>query len=387
MEHEDLKTGVPPYLDTFLLGVKVPADPNNRKDFAAPDWLDMDKFKLGQRFAMKNFTSLCFAEMVSLFMIFSFKSGLDPLIYTGKSSSPVTAFKRYASTLYRLRSWYTTDVFDDKSVGGRNISTVRLLHRNIRDRMNSTEKTQLESKIRIDNPCCPLLNLVQNDARQTIPATNLCQYESLPGRLYVSQFEMAGTQFAFIGLAILHPDKFGITGTEKELEGFLHMWAALGYLLGTEDRFNFCLGGLEICRQRTSDFINCLVKPRFKSLEPEWEHMSRSMAEGVRHSSPTPFLGNFESFFMYLCWVLEIPLPSFTKAAPWYSMPIFAIFRFFLCVLMFWLPGYRTLMNWSINRRLNHTIKPTTTLLQNIQRESDNYLQKYSINNVCPISI
>ena len=52
---------------------------------------------------------------------------------------------------------------------------------------------------------------------------------------------MSGTQFAFMGLPLLYPEKFGMAGaSDGELEGFVHFWRCIGWMLGLDDRFNFC---------------------------------------------------------------------------------------------------------------------------------------------------
>lgn len=60
-----------------------------------PDWLDMDKFRKGQKFALDYLFAINYADLLSLLTVFSFKHGLKPLIYTDASSTPYTAFKRY----------------------------------------------------------------------------------------------------------------------------------------------------------------------------------------------------------------------------------------------------------------------------------------------------
>lgn len=78
--------------------------------------------------------------------------------------------------------------------------------------------------------------------------------------LYLNQFDMADTQFTFIAVLILYPEKFGAKyASDGELAGFVHFWRCIGsffefkflyylkdvilntgYLLGVHDRFNFC---------------------------------------------------------------------------------------------------------------------------------------------------
>lgn len=58
---------------------------------------------------------------------------------------------------------------------------------------------------------------------------------------------MALTQFGFMGYAIVRPEMLGINGAdEKGREGFVHVWAVIGSLLGIKDEFNICLHSLEV---------------------------------------------------------------------------------------------------------------------------------------------
>ena len=59
-----------------------------------PDWLDIEKYKRGQKFAREHMFGVSYAELLSLFTMFSFEHGLKPLIATGQSGTPYTAFKR-----------------------------------------------------------------------------------------------------------------------------------------------------------------------------------------------------------------------------------------------------------------------------------------------------
>lgn len=52
----------------------------------------------------------------------------------------------------------------------------------------------------------------------------------------ISQFDMALTQFGFIGFTLLCSDELGIILTDKEFESLVHFWRVIGALLNTEER-------------------------------------------------------------------------------------------------------------------------------------------------------
>lgn len=59
-----------------------------------PDWLDLEKFRKGQKFALDYQFGVNYSNLLALFTVFSFKDDLKPLIFTQASNTPYTAFKR-----------------------------------------------------------------------------------------------------------------------------------------------------------------------------------------------------------------------------------------------------------------------------------------------------
>lgn len=53
---------------------------------------------------------------------------------------------------------------------------------------------------------------------------------------FISQLDMALTQFGFVGIAVLKAKNMGFVGTAEEVEGFIHVWRTIGYCMGIEDR-------------------------------------------------------------------------------------------------------------------------------------------------------
>ena len=154
---------------------------------------------------------------------------------------------------------------------------------------------------------------------------------------------MSVTQFAFMGLAILYPEKFGMRkATDHELEGFIHFWRCIGYLLGIEDRFNFCqLDNLPAVRTITSLFLEDIVKPMMKiSLTPEYEHMGRAVAIGAQNY----LFSTYESSFIFITWVIEAPASELTK-----RVSLFNRIRGNFLIFLFSVVGNLPYMNYFIN--------------------------------------
>jgi hypothetical protein len=47
---------------------------------------------------------------------------------------------------------------------------------------------------------------------------------------------MALTQFGFMGFALLRSKELGVPDNREDLEGFVHFWRTIGYLLGIKDK-------------------------------------------------------------------------------------------------------------------------------------------------------
>ena len=63
----------------------------------------------------------------------------------------------------------------------------------------------------------------------------------------IPQTAMAMTNFGFMGYAIVRPHMLGIKhNNDEDREGFVHLWAVIGSLLGIKDEFNMCLLPLEV---------------------------------------------------------------------------------------------------------------------------------------------
>ena len=69
--------------------------------------------------------------------------------------------------------------------------------------------------------------------------------------VYVNQWDLSVVQYAFVGLIVSHPDRFALSHvTDERMEGFLHFWRVIGYLMGISDDYNICGGNLQDTRQK-----------------------------------------------------------------------------------------------------------------------------------------
>ena len=180
-------------------GVSPTVDPD-----ALPAWISRERLLVAQRNLQPHMFSVNFSSLSGLLIILQTRYGFDPLLYTGKSESLPALFLRYLKTMIHVRSWYTTDILDPESEGYKSIRQVRQMHVNISKKMQS-----------LPPPCAD--------------------------KIWVSQYSMAATQWSFVGLLLLFPERCGLHGQDKQvLQDVNYLWRVIGYLHGIEDRYNMC---------------------------------------------------------------------------------------------------------------------------------------------------
>ena len=162
---------------------------------------------------------------------------------------------------------------------------------------------------------------------------------------------MVITQFAFMGLALMHPDKFGMArATDRQLEGFVHLWRCLGWILGIDDRYNFCqLDTLPEAQKWAKYFTNNLILPWLKmSLSDEYEQMGRMVTKGANYYFPS----SYETIYLFIAWVLDLPVPHLEKHV---SRLDYLSFKFL--VFVFGFIGNLPFGNYFINGFMHLTVK------------------------------
>lgn len=380
---------LPEYLNVLLEGMDVCGDsrcPLGSK----PEWLDLDKFRKGQRIAMKYLFGLVLAEMLSLMMIFSYPNGVQPLIFTGKSDTPFKSFKRYLSTVIRIRSWYSEDIWEPGTEGYNNIKAVRAMHETVRQEMHKTKPEELLKRSTLSGNCkfvckggaiwSPLHEEIREDFQRSCSYPSPKQRPFLTSKthpVFVNQMEMALTQFGFVGLFVLFPRKFGAHSvSDEDMDSFVHLWRGLGYALGLEDRYNLCNGDLETVRQRSRDIIHLWVKPNLRDVTRDWEHMSRCVVEGIKYYIPGI---TFETSLLYLCGILGIYVPRISAALTFKQKLLYHLMTFTLCALMR-LPGFPSFFCWLISFAIRFAQMASPEKLRKLEQRRYPYEENIS----CP---
>ena len=103
----------------------------------------------------------------------------------------------------------------------------------------------------------------------------------------MSQFDMVGTQWAFVGPLFIFPERMGIPHISREdLEAVAHLFYVVGHVLGIRDDFNLCAGTVEEVRRKSSFVHENVIKPNLKTLHPLGGEMARNLIRGMVHFSP-----------------------------------------------------------------------------------------------------
>ncbi|XP_055600658.1 uncharacterized protein LOC129749649 isoform X2 [Uranotaenia lowii] len=229
------------YIATLLNdAATIPIDADvNTYEIHHPPWFDENKFKRGQKFYHANLTGAINGALTGLISILAIPSILDVLIFTGQSSTPVTAFKRYVLTILHTLNWYSHDLKPGTD-SWKSLAYVRRIHASSGKAANRKDP-----------------------------------------KMMVSQKDMAITQFGFLGFVILNPQKLGIQYVREDFEGFIHFWRTIGYMLGIEDRFNLCTDNLETTRQQMQLVNDQLLRPALQSPSSDFVFMTKTMIDGL----------------------------------------------------------------------------------------------------------
>lgn len=351
-----------------------------------PTWLNVEKCKQGQKFAQKYYFGVNYAEMVSLYLLFLDHENLGVLIYTQKSHTPFKAYRRYLSTVLRVKSWLETEFWNPNELGYKNLKIVRAMHLNVSKKLNETNPQEFQAEFSVlnnpkyhDGVWAPLTSDLKEDLSSTrCPMSGggvWSSHKSSDKRIFINQFNMSMTQFGFVGLLLLYPAKFGASqASDEELEAFAHLWKAIGYYLGIKDKYNFCKGDLSEVQQRCRDVLTYWIKPNLTGVTQDWEHMSRCMTEGVSYYVPGV---NFEASFKYLCWVLDIQTPKLDSKMTLLQTFSFHSNQFVMCYATK-VPFILNFLNWAVRVAIKKASRDDPDTLAKLQKKTYSYQNESS---------
>nr|XP_023021958.1 uncharacterized protein LOC111510283 [Leptinotarsa decemlineata] len=228
----------------------------NHKDL--PTFYNEEMFKKGQDFYHKNTVGIflgCFLALLSGFA----QPFAKVLVMTNKSSTPVTAYKRYAATIMHMCSWYESD-FQPGSKLWTSIKKVRRMHDTVSE----------QSKSRLSHP--------------------------------ISQYEMCAAIIGFMGFPVMRNEMVGIFASRDELKCFIHFWRVMGYLLGIRDEFNICRESVEETKQICILLIQREMAPNIKKKPDYFGTLSKAFVSGMKAILP---MISYDHSMEYLKFVVD----------------------------------------------------------------------------------
>ena len=330
-----------PRLATLLQGAGIPGDSGHPT--SPPKWLDIQLFNEGRNFYQNYLFCLCFSELMSLLLVLSQGHVLKPLLHTGRSDTPSRARRRYISTLLHLITWFEGDVWDPTGLAYKDILSIRNTHCRIGESFNSPEeyKKVLQDNIhsrgheKVKNPIIPSL---QKDMKVLHPLEG--EKDACP--IFLSQLDMSLTQYSFMGLILAHPTHLGAGGASpREMEGFIHFWRGVGYLLGIKDEYNFCSGTLKDVRSLCLEVEQRILLPRLATASYDYEHMVHALMTGIGQILPVISL---PAMLKYLTYIFQIPTMSYTATMSFKHILHYYVMRgTFACIL--WYPRVLRYLN------------------------------------------
>lgn len=298
-------------MQELLEGLNEPGDCGN--PIEPPSWLDRQLFNRGRDFYHRYLFCMSFSEVLALVFMLSMMRALRPLMYTGRSDSPRKALRRYFSTFQHVTAWHEGDVWDPADHAHKDLLSVRAIHNRLSGVFNSSKEhdrvwnTKIQDKGH-EEPACPFYHTIREDLKdQAGDGLPLEGPDNPP--FFISQWDMSLTQYQFMGLVVAHPHKMGAgAATDEDLEGLVHFWRGLGWLLGVDDKYNFCRGSLAEVRSLCLEVERLVGIPALAKADWNYEHMTLSLVTGLSHLMHTL---SFEAGFRYVAYTLDLDIPNF----------------------------------------------------------------------------
>jgi len=363
VKSEFIKNGASPELLHLLDGLNEPGDCGNSTNI--PPWLDINLFHKGRKLYKKWLASLYFSNLLSLVISYNLPRSLRVLIFTKNSDTPLKAYNRFLSTIKHLMAWESGNIWDSNDKAHRDLQSIRKIHKIVSTKVNSDQHYTDVNEARITNidhsgSACPMSSIIREEFQQKECKFIALENEDTPP-LYISQFDMIFTQWAFIGLMVTHPKKMGCHyGTEEEFDAIIHFWRAIGYLLGIDDKYNICKGSLEEVRNLFQEFEQSILVPHLSLVDKNYEVMARAYVDGVGMMLQGPVIGmSFPSIFLYAADVLGEEVPIFARHMTLMQKIQYWHLHFFFNYV-FLIPGADIFFSTGLRSALERLIKENT---------------------------
>lgn len=126
------------------------------------------------------------------------------------------------------------------------------------------------------------------------------KYADRHNKGFITQRDMALTQFGFMGFMVLKPHMLGIQLSNKDLEAFVHFWRVIGRLIGIQDDFNLCTESYRATRMRLDLMLNDIYRPHLDETNDDFMIMAKALIEGLWCFNPMLDMNAYVYFTKWL---------------------------------------------------------------------------------------
>lgn len=294
-------------------GANTIVDEDLKFEMKLPEWADEEKIKRGRNFLLLNMNAMARAMFCGLMVVLPVESLSQVLIFTKQSSTPALSYRRFKANGLHAQLWFQHPI-KPGSIAWESLHTIRRMH-------------------------------VVVNKRSTKAGVGI-----------ISQKDMAITQFLFMGFAMWLPEMFGIVGSYEQFDAYNHFWRLIGYMLGTEDRFNACGETVEETQSRLQAIAEDMLVPGWKDPYPECLPYAKVTFDGVWTGTPT---AHYETtMFMikraigfpgYYCFDSESTGFEEENRKLFAEMSLFTKFNIYLDVIMYEYLSHVFIFRWIFN--------------------------------------
>ena len=281
--------------EKLLKGRYVPTDFN--QEFAQPIWYNSELFDRGKKFQQSNLFCIFLSDLMSILLVLSNKRILNVLMRSSKSETNIKALKRYVSTIRIVIAWIEGDIWNENDGAHQALIYVTKSH-------NLAGKMSLKKKQGMDNVKIPTktneLSIYTAVNKDLIEFQPTLRDDLMDGIKDMNQWDMAVVQYAFLGPILASPRDFGLQASDDDLEGFLHFWRVIGYLMGIRDEFNLGAGDLQESKALMKELAREIFLPNFSTVGEDFELMAQALCGGMNMAVP------FISYPCSMCYLINI---------------------------------------------------------------------------------
>ncbi|XP_011253591.1 uncharacterized protein LOC105249660 [Camponotus floridanus] len=307
----------------------------DRSSLKVPEWLDLDKYRRGQKFVRENYVPIIITKLIGLIHVYSFNDALKPVIIGRRGHTPFLGFERYQSVIKRIFNWYNGEPWIKGSQAYKDMQIAHKMHLMMGRKLCQDDNEQIDTMSKIAEPWCPDREILLKDFAMACPFKKLDQQpfimmsESPYRPKGINNMDLAMVQGAFVGMILLRPRDIGVhNAIDKDIEAFCHMWRCYGYYLGLEDEYNFCRGTLKEIKQRTRDYYQYWITSNLKNITPEWEHMTKCSIEPMNFY---PFIYMpYKTMVLIASDLLDLNMPHLHASLSFSEWIAYKVYKFIL---------------------------------------------------------